>query len=117
LGYFPIEEEHEMADEDRDVEALLAIGHPLRRRMLRAIVDSGGALGLSQLAQGFDLPVATARYHANVLCGFGVAEPTRSDPDREPFYDTSVGGDPEIEALLEETREADDTAEGFEEDA
>lgn len=87
--------------------------------MLRAIVDSSGALNLSQLAQDFNLPVATARYHVNVLCGLGVAEPTQPGPDRDgrdPFYDTSVGGNPEIEALLDETREADDAGNRVDED-
>jgi len=106
-----------MADEGRRIEAILAVGHPVRRRMLRAIIDSGEPLRLSQLGQDLNLPAATARYHANVLCGFGAAEPIRPDPyDREPVYDTTVGGNPEVEALLEETREADEAAMGIEED-
>jgi DNA-binding transcriptional ArsR family regulator len=108
-----------MADEGREIEAILAIAHPLRRRMLRALVDSDEALSLSQLAQDVDLPVATVRYHANVLCGLGAAEPTKPGPDRdqsERFYDATVDGDPRIEALLEETRRADDAANGTGED-
>jgi DNA-binding transcriptional ArsR family regulator len=103
-----------MADEGRDIEAILAIAHPLRRRMLRALVDSDEALSLSQLAQGFNLPVATTRYHANVLCGLGAVEPTKPGPDHdhsERFYGATVDGDPQIEALLEETREADGAGE------
>lgn len=97
---------------------ILAISHPLRRRMLRVLVDAGEPVSLDRLTQEFDLPVGTARYHANVLCGFGAAEPSRSDAadaadaDSEYLYDATVAGDPEVEALLEETREADETATG-----
>ena len=91
----------------------LAISHSLRRRMLRALVDAGESVSLGRLTREFDLPIGTARYHANVLCGFGAAEPTRSDTadDRgEYVYDATIDGDPEVVALLEETREEDETA-------
>lgn len=98
---------------------ILAISHPLRRRMLRMLVDSGEPLGLDGLTREFDLPVGTARYHANVLCGFGAAEATRPDAggDRgEYLYGATIDGDPEVEALLEETRAAEEAAMGIEED-
>jgi DNA-binding transcriptional ArsR family regulator len=90
---------------------ILAISHPLRRRMLRVLVDAGEPLSLDRLTQAFELPIGTARYHANVLCGFGAAEPTLPDTDDdrgEYRYDATIDGDPEVEALLEETREADE---------
>jgi DNA-binding transcriptional ArsR family regulator len=98
---------------------ILAISHPLRRRMLRVLADSDEPISLDQLTRDFDLPIGTARYHANVLCGFGAAEPTRPDPgdDRDEYlYDATIEGNPEVEALLEETREADEAAMGIEED-
>jgi DNA-binding transcriptional ArsR family regulator len=88
---------------------ILAISHPLRRRMLRVLVDAGEPLSLDRLTQEFELPIGTARYHANVLCGFGAAEPSRLDDGGEYLYDATIEGDPEVEALLEETREADET--------
>ena len=105
-----------MADDGQDIETLLAISHPLRRRLLRALVDSGEPLSLSQLARAIDLPVATVRYHANVLCGFGAAEPASPDGRGDHLYDAAVDGDPRIEALLEETRAADEGASGLGED-
>ena len=74
---------------------ILAISHPLRRRMLRVLADSDEPISLDQLTREFDLPVGTARYHANVLCGFGAAEPTRPDPgdDRDEYlYDATIEG-------------------------
>jgi DNA-binding transcriptional ArsR family regulator len=93
-------------------EMMLAISHPLRRRMLRVLVDAGEPLSLDRLTREFELPIGTARYHANVLCGFGAAEPTRPDTDDggEYLYDATIDGDPEVEALLEETREGDEAA-------
>lgn len=81
--------------------------------MLRVLVDADEPLSLGRLTQEFDLPIGTTRYHANVLCGFGAAEPTRStadNADSEYLYDATVDGDPEVEALLEETREGDEAA-------
>lgn len=96
-----------------DSEMMLAISHPLRRRMLRVLVAAGEPVSLDRLTREFDLPIGTARYHANVLCGFGAAEPSRPDTDGdrgEYLYDATIDGDPEVEALLEETREADEAA-------
>jgi DNA-binding transcriptional ArsR family regulator len=94
---------------------ILAISHPLRRRMLRVLVDADEPVSLDRLTREFELPIGTARYHANVLCGFGAAEPTRPDTDTgkdrgDYLYDATIEGDPEVEALLEETREADERA-------
>ena len=98
---------------------ILAISHPLRRRMLRVLVDAGEPVNLDRLTRELDLPIGTARYHANVLCGFGAAEPSRRDTGDERgeyLYDATVAGNPEVEALLEETREDDEAAMGIEED-
>ena len=92
---------------------ILAISHPLRRRMLRVLVDAEEPVSLDRLTREFDLPIGTARYHANVLCGFGAAEPSwadTGDDHGEYLYDATVASDPEVEALLEETREADEAA-------
>jgi len=95
-----------------DSEMILAISHPLRRRMLRLLVDAGEPVSLDRLTREFDLPLGTTRYHANVLCGFGAAEPTRPDTsdDRDEYlYGATVTDEPEIVVLLEETREEDET--------
>jgi hypothetical protein len=89
---------------------ILAISHPLRRRMLRVLADADEPVSLDRLTREFDLPTGTARYHANVLCGFGAIEPSRPDTEAEGgeyLYDATIDGDPEVETLLEETREAD----------
>lgn len=85
-------------------EMILAISHPLQRRMLRVLVDADEPVSLERLTRAFDLPIGTARYHANVLCGFGAVEPTRPDAgdDRgEYLYDATVDGDPEASELTQ----------------
>lgn len=89
---------------------ILAVGHPLRRRMLRMIVERGEPLSPAQMAGELGLPVGTITYHARVLHRFEVVEPTgewRRRGAAEHLYEATIENDPPIEGLLEETREAD----------
>lgn len=110
----------EMSEGRRRVHMILAIAHPLRRRMLRMIVERGEPLNPTQMAKEFELPVGTITYHARVLWHFEAVEPTRERQARgavEHFYEVTIDNDPPIETLLEETREADDGGTEVEEDA
>jgi DNA-binding transcriptional ArsR family regulator len=110
----------ERAEGQRRVQMILAIAHPLRRRMLRMIVKQGEPLSPAQMAREFGLPVRTITYHAKVLWHFEAVEPIH-DPQTaaavEHRYEATIENDPPIETLLEETREADEGGTGVGEDA
>jgi len=104
----------------RRVQMILAIAHPLRRRMLRMIVKQGEPLSPTQMAKEFDLPVGTITYHAKVLWHFEAVEPIRgprAPGAAEHRYEATIENDPPIETLLEETREADEGGAEVGEDA
>jgi DNA-binding transcriptional ArsR family regulator len=110
----------ERAEGRSRVQMILAIAHPLRRRMLRMIVKQGEPLSPAQMAREFGLPVGTITYHAKVLWHFEAVEPIR-DPQAagaaEHRYEATIENDPPIETLLEETREADEGGADVGEDA
>lgn len=96
----------------RRVHMVLALAHPLRRRMLRMIVERDEPLSPGQMARDFELPVGTITYHAKVLSHFDAVEATGEAQARdtaERFYEVTIENHPPVEALLEETREADES--------
>jgi DNA-binding transcriptional ArsR family regulator len=98
-------------DGRRRVNLLVAIAHPLRRRILRVLHDWGEPCTPAQIAEELGLPVDTVAYHAKVLWRLDAVEPAGEQQARsavDPFYDTTIEDDPPIETLLEETREVDD---------
>jgi DNA-binding transcriptional ArsR family regulator len=95
----------------RRVNLIVAIAHPLRRRILRVLHDWGEPASPAQIARQLDLPVGTVAYHAKVLWRLSAVEPAGEQHVRgsvEHFYDSTIDDDPPIETLLEETREVDD---------
>jgi DNA-binding transcriptional ArsR family regulator len=67
---------------------LKALGHPLRLRLLEAIVERGEQ-SPSALARKFDQPLATVSRHVRILRDLGFVELTRTEPRRgavEHFY-------------------------------
>jgi DNA-binding transcriptional ArsR family regulator len=100
-------------------QVILAIAHPLRRRMLRMMVKREEPLSPAQIAEEFGLPVGTIAYHAKVLWHFEAVEPIREPEARgvaEHLYEATIENAPPIETLLEETREADDDGSEVEKD-
>lgn len=88
-----------------------AIAHPLRRRILRQMADAGKPLSPVQLSKALGMPLGMVVYHATVLRICGALEPAGERQVRgaiEHFYETTIEDDPPIEALLDETREADE---------
>ena len=109
----------ERAESRRRAHMVMAIAHPLRRRMLRMIVKHGEPLSPAQMAKEFGLPVGTVTYHAKVLWLVDAVEPI---PERQvhgaaDLYEVTIENDPPLETLLEETREADDGGTDVEKDA
>jgi DNA-binding transcriptional ArsR family regulator len=102
------------------VQMIMAIAHPLRRRMLRMIVKHREPLSPTQMAKEFGLPLGTITYHARVLRQFKAVEPIRERQMHgaaEHLYEVTLENDPPIETLLEETREVDDGGNEAEKDA
>jgi DNA-binding transcriptional ArsR family regulator len=89
-----------------------ALNHPVRRQILRTLIDSDGAQKPGEIvAAGLpDTNVSVVGYHARVLEGAEIVRRTDSGPaDDEAAYRAVAGvaEDPEVAALLEATRDSD----------
>jgi DNA-binding transcriptional ArsR family regulator len=101
-------------DGPRRICLISAINHPVRRRILRELRDSDEPRSPAELARAFRVPIGTISYHTNVLRRLGALKPAGERQVRgavEHFYDSTIEGDPPIEALLDETREVDEGSE------
>ncbi len=90
-------------------EARDALNHPVRRQILRTLIASGRPLAPVEIVAA-GLPgasLSTVAYHARVLEGSGSV--SRANGDTPPRYTTDLSSNPEIVALLEATRGADET--------
>jgi DNA-binding transcriptional ArsR family regulator len=85
-----------------------ALNHPVRRQILRTLIASGRPLGAAEIvATGLpNASLSTVAYHALVLEGSGGL--SRADTEMPPHYTTDLSPNPEIVALLEATRRADE---------
>jgi DNA-binding transcriptional ArsR family regulator len=71
---------------------LAALGHPLRRRILRRMRDEE-AMSPRRLAKEFELPVSNIAYHVRVLADCGALTLVRVKPVRgaiKHYYRSSV---------------------------
>jgi DNA-binding transcriptional ArsR family regulator len=85
-----------------------ALNHPVRRQILRTLIASGRPLAAAEIVSA-GLPgasLSTVAYHARVLEGSGSV--SHANGDVLPRYTTDLSSDPEIVALLEATRRADE---------
>lgn len=85
-----------------------ALNHPVRRQILRTLIASGRPLAAAEIvAAGLpNASLSTVAYHALVLEGTGGV--SRAAGDAPPRYTTDLSSNPEIVALLEATRRADE---------
>ncbi len=98
-------------DSNQRASLISAITHPSRRRILRALAERSEALSPAGLGRKLQLPPGALAYHFKVLQGLGAVRQVNERMVRgavEHFYETTIEDDPPIEALLEETREADE---------
>jgi DNA-binding transcriptional ArsR family regulator len=75
-----------------DNDLLVALGHPLRRRILREIAD-GEPLSPRQLSLALGQPLSKVSYHVRVLAGRGAVTLVKTQPARgsmEHFYSCAV---------------------------
>jgi DNA-binding transcriptional ArsR family regulator len=88
-----------------------ALNHPVRRQILRILIDSGEAHDSREIiAAGLpDLSVSAVGYHARVLESAGMVGRSDGGPGDEPTYRfaATAADDPEVIALLESTRDND----------
>jgi DNA-binding transcriptional ArsR family regulator len=98
-------------DARRRAQIVIAIAHPLRRRILQTIVDRKESLSPAEIASEFALPVGTITYHAKVLWHFGALEPAGERDVRgaiEQVYGTTADDHAPLGKLLEEAQQSDD---------
>lgn len=55
-------------------DLFVAMAHPLRRRILRRIVDWDGEVSPRQLANSLDQPLSRLSYHVKILAKCGAVE-------------------------------------------
>jgi DNA-binding transcriptional ArsR family regulator len=98
-------------DGRRRADLIVAISHPVRRRVLRVLHDGDEPRSPIQITRELPLPLGMVAYHTLVLRRCGAVKLAGEQMVRgavEHFYETTIKGDPPIETLLEETRETDD---------
>lgn len=95
-------------------DILLAIAHPLRRRILRTLAERGQPTSPIQLADGLGGPLGKVAYHVRVLWRLGALSAAGEQQVRgavEHFYLSTIKDDPPIETLLDETKKEDEEEE------
>ena len=102
----------------RRAAQIKAIDHPLRRCILRAFLNDGGGLSPVQISRrlttrGLTAHLGSVAYQVRVLHRLFALKPAGKKQVRgavQRFYESTIENDPPIEALLGETREADEAA-------
>lgn len=95
-------------------DMLLAIAHPLRRRILRKLAERDESTSPIQLADELNGPLGKIAYHVRVLWRLGALSAAGEQQVRgavEHFYLSTIEDDPPVETLLEETRKEDEEEE------
>ena len=85
-----------------------ALNHPVRRQILRILIDSGRPLAAAEIVSA-GLPNASlsaVSYHARVLERSGGVNRNGDEPPHR--YTTDLAADPEVISLLEATRRTDE---------
>lgn len=76
--------------EDTDQALLQALGHPLRRTLMRLCLEEGESLSPKELALVTKQPLSNVAYHARTLKELGALEVVHEEPRRgsvEHFYE------------------------------
>jgi DNA-binding transcriptional ArsR family regulator len=68
-----------------------AIAHPVRRRVLRTLADSGETHSSTWLAHTLDLPIGTTAYHVTILRKFGAVELAQPEETSETDGEETEG--------------------------
>ncbi len=95
----------------RQVKLIRALDHELRRQILRQLDESEEPQSPVKISKGLGKHLTNVSYHTSVLCQLGAVAEVAQGQVRgalEHFYVSTVEDNPPIQALLEETREADE---------
>jgi len=79
-------------DHPKDENLLTALGHPLRREILRAMAD-GKPVSPRELSEALGQPLSNVSYHVRVLVQSGALRLVRTRPARgsiQHFYRSTV---------------------------
>jgi DNA-binding transcriptional ArsR family regulator len=72
-----------MPKKDKNDAALKAVGHPLRRMIMRRLEkNANGGLSPSELAKEMDAPLTHLSYHVRILAQTGVIKLVKTTPRR-----------------------------------
>jgi DNA-binding transcriptional ArsR family regulator len=89
---------------------IMALNHPLRRQILRAVKE-GEVASATALCQRFEMPLSNVSYHVKVLVDLSVLRLVRTRKvrgARERFYCVASDGQAEwVRVVLEDTRGSD----------
>jgi DNA-binding transcriptional ArsR family regulator len=99
-------------DEDRAQEALRALNHDLRRRILRVALDGREAVSPTEVARTLGAPLSSVSYHFRVLAESGALDIAREQPVRgsiKHFYraNAAVAEMPMVAEILAATSPTD----------
>ena len=78
---------------DKANDLFTALGHPLRRRILRQMIAKGGETSPRELAIGLDEPLSALSYHVRVLAECGAIRLVRTKQIRgstQHFYRPAI---------------------------
>ena len=95
----------------RREELIRALNHPIRRRILRLMLDRGQRLCATEIAAEFEMQLGDVSYHLVSLRDHRAVKPAGTKQVRgalQRFYEATIEDDPPIETLLEQTREVDE---------
>ncbi len=76
-------------DSNKANDLFTALGHPLRRRILRKMLEEGGQISPRELAINLDEPLSALSYHVRVLAECGAIKLVRTKQIRgstQHFY-------------------------------
>jgi DNA-binding transcriptional ArsR family regulator len=99
-------------DEEQAEAVLHALGHPLRRRIMRLLLGDDGATSPTQAARRLDSPLSHVSYHFRMLARARALEKTGERPVRgsvQHFYrvNPAVSEMPMVTEVLAATDDAE----------
>lgn len=95
---------------EREANLIKALNHPLRRRILRLLHETGERSSPARMREKLGGELSCVSYHVTVLVRFGALKGAGEEQVRgaiEHFYTSEVADNPAVEALLEATEESD----------
>lgn len=104
---------------DKANDLFTALGHPLRRRILRRMIGAGGEISPLELATGLDEPLSALSYHVRVLAECEAVKLVRTKQIRgstQHFYRPAVRAQWARTALKTEGRSKKNRSRGEEKD-